>query len=109
MKKRSSRHQSTTCKQLTMSSTGPDVHDNEENNEYDDDINHKDELHYNESDQDEDIIGHAEFKLAHFLKGWLSYSRLWSARKMRSEGRTRLSRFGANYLRVGAKVTRLQT
>ncbi|KAK1275550.1 hypothetical protein QJS04_geneDACA001545 [Acorus gramineus] len=42
----------------------------------------------------DDYMGQTEFKLANFLKGWLSYARLWSPGKMRSpDGRARPSRF----------------
>ncbi|XP_058112105.1 uncharacterized protein LOC131255411 [Magnolia sinica] len=61
--------------------------------------------HHQKSDHHEKkaIIGHVEFKLVHFLKGRLTYSRLWCMRRKRTEERPRPSKFVANCLRVGLK------
>ncbi|CAK9164886.1 unnamed protein product [Ilex paraguariensis] len=42
--------------------------------------------------EEEATIPMPEFKLSHFLKGWLSYSKIWGGTR-RTEGRNRLSRF----------------
>ncbi|KAJ0007154.1 hypothetical protein Pint_30146 [Pistacia integerrima] len=39
-----------------------------------------------------------EFKLAHFLRGWLSYTRLWGVSRRTSEGKSRPSRFARHRL-----------
>lgn len=76
------------CKFIVCrSSTGEDVYEeNLENTEDDieDDTNDEDRRNHNNENV---IMKNAEFKLAHFLKGWLSFSRLWCRRRMRSEGR----------------------
>ncbi|XP_068649296.1 uncharacterized protein [Aristolochia californica] len=35
------------------------------------------------NDQETDIIGHKEFKLAHFLRHWLAHAKFWSAGRKR--------------------------
>ncbi|KAL6334135.1 hypothetical protein AAG906_004566 [Vitis piasezkii] len=50
--------------------------------------------------EDEEEIPMPEFKLAHFLKGWLPYSRARSMGRRGSEGRICSSRFGGRCLGV---------
>ncbi|XP_042513277.1 uncharacterized protein LOC122088166 [Macadamia integrifolia] len=67
----------------------------------------KDKYSRNEDGESQDFICHTEFKLAHFLRGWLSYSRLWSRGNLRTRSKSLSSRFAGDYLRVGAKETLL--
>ncbi|XP_031287362.1 uncharacterized protein LOC116146086 [Pistacia vera] len=48
-----------------------------------------------------------EFKLAHFLRGWLSYTRLWGVSRRTSEGKSRPSRFARHRL-AGAHSNMVQ-
>ncbi|KAK9281673.1 hypothetical protein L1049_004577 [Liquidambar formosana] len=49
--------------------------------------------------EDEEEIPMPEFKLAHFLRGWLSYSKLSGVTRKGSEGRSRPSRFALHCFR----------
>lgn len=60
---------------------------------------------YNYDDQEEDSM--PEFKLANFLRGWLSYSRLWGFSRKQSEGKTRPSRFARHCLGGGPRMIQL--
>ncbi|KAK1323744.1 hypothetical protein QJS10_CPA02g00246 [Acorus calamus] len=83
----------------TRSSTGSDVlYDIEENSVLDEESVG--------GGGDDDYMGQTEFKLANFLKGWLSYARLWSPGKMHSaDGRARPSRLMSSC--VGASPTKM--
>ncbi|XP_065868626.1 uncharacterized protein [Euphorbia lathyris] len=62
----------------------------------------------NNSSQEE-VPSRTEFKLAHFLRGWLSYSRLWgSSRKGSPSQNSRPSRFRSPLLGSGPKMIELQ-
>uniref|UniRef100_A0A5B7C3J6 SNRNP25 ubiquitin-like domain-containing protein n=1 Tax=Davidia involucrata TaxID=16924 RepID=A0A5B7C3J6_DAVIN len=87
--KQQSKNQSVASSQYSMLSLGSNTHEEREQNSANDDNNIEDQ---------ENIFRHhevpnLEFKLAHFLKGWLSYSKLWGAKRKDSEVRTRPSRF----------------
>ncbi|XP_077236694.1 uncharacterized protein LOC143878276 [Tasmannia lanceolata] len=94
--------------QHRMSLTGSDFHeengkDSEDDDE--DDNDQEDGYFYDANDEEKDSLGQSEFRLAHYLRGWLSYSRLWCARgRMQVEDRARPSRFGGNCRRVGSKL-----
>lgn len=89
-----------------MSSTGLDIHqeDGENAEDYIEDNYPEDKIHHLGSNE-EAIIRNTEFKLAHFLKGWLSYSKLWAGRRTRMEGRTHPSKLGGTVFRVETNVT----
>ncbi|GAV75436.1 hypothetical protein CFOL_v3_18915, partial [Cephalotus follicularis] len=57
-----------------------------------------DKFENQEENEDERETPMPEFKLAHFFKGWLSYSRMWGASRNGSEGRIRPSRFALQCL-----------
>ncbi|XP_042491612.1 uncharacterized protein LOC122071336 [Macadamia integrifolia] len=57
-----------------------------------------------EDGKNRNIVCHTEFKLANFLRGWFSYSRLWSRGKQRSYSKAHHSRFTGHFLRVGTKT-----
>lgn len=63
----------------------------------------EDSIYYNH-DRDEDFIAQQEFKLAHYLKGWLSYSTLWFSGKTKGECKIRSSKFSGQFLKLGSKV-----
>ncbi|KAK0594842.1 hypothetical protein LWI29_001197 [Acer saccharum] len=93
--KRQSKVQSVAWRQYSMSPSGSDA-SHEEKKLADfadkDSLENQDSYKYNQS-QDAEEIPASEFKLAHFLKGWLSYSRLWGVSRKSSEGKSRPSRF----------------
>ncbi|KAF5739080.1 hypothetical protein HS088_TW12G00278 [Tripterygium wilfordii] len=57
--------------------------------------------------EDQEEIPLPEFKLANFLRGWLSYSRLWGTSKKVSEGRNPPSRFARHFLGGTPRMIRL--
>ncbi|KAJ4953208.1 hypothetical protein NE237_030040 [Protea cynaroides] len=67
----------------------------------------KDKFSLHDDVEIHDIVRPMEFKLAHFLRGWLSYSRLMCRGKLRSRSMAYPSRFAGQYLRVGTKATLL--
>ncbi|XP_043724897.1 uncharacterized protein LOC122671626 [Telopea speciosissima] len=82
----------------------------EDNEDYDGccgDQEEKDKYSRNEDGETRDFICQMEFKLAHFLRGWLSYSRLWSRGKLRSRSKSHPSRFAGDYTKVGTESTLL--
>ncbi|PIA42385.1 hypothetical protein AQUCO_02000083v1 [Aquilegia coerulea] len=82
-----------------------DVDSNSDRHEDSNDDQHGEDSKYYNHERDEDFIGHSEFKLAHFLKGWLSYSTLWFVGRTKSENRIRSSRFSGQFLKLGSKMT----
>ncbi|TXG69370.1 hypothetical protein EZV62_004305 [Acer yangbiense] len=93
--KRQSKVQSVAWRQYSMSSSGSDApHEEKKLADFadKDSLENQDSYKYNQS-QDAEEIPASEFKLAHFLKGWLSYSRLWGVSRKSSEGKSRPSRF----------------
>ncbi|XP_043701730.1 uncharacterized protein LOC122652122 [Telopea speciosissima] len=99
----------------TTSSSGLDSLEEEEQRHADDedqagcsgDQESMDKYFRIEDGKNGDIVCHTEFKLAHFLRGWLSYSGLWSRGKSRSHSKARSSRFAGHFLRVGTKTSLL--
>ncbi|XXG59244.1 hypothetical protein AAC387_Pa04g1359 [Persea americana] len=89
--RRPTRNHKRSHKQHKMSSSGQDIDRGKLDSNEDDieDDNEEDKSHH--SNNENAIIKNAEFKLAHFLKGWFSFSRLWCRRRMRLEGRTHLA------------------
>ncbi|XP_057967821.1 uncharacterized protein LOC131157574 [Malania oleifera] len=67
----------------------------------------EDNLKHHHYDSDDDEIPMPALKLAHFLKGRLIYSRLWSDSRKSSNGRTRPSRFALHCLGGGPGMIRL--
>ncbi|WCJ40535.1 Ubiquitin-like superfamily protein [Euphorbia peplus] len=62
-----------------------------------------------EDSNQEEVPSRPEFKLAHFLKGWLSYSRLWGGSRKGSPSHTsRPSRFRSPLLASGPQIIELQ-
>ncbi|KAK2651659.1 hypothetical protein Ddye_011515 [Dipteronia dyeriana] len=98
--KRRSKPQSVAWRQYSMSSSGSNA-PNEEKKLADfadkDGLENQDSYKYNQS-QDAEETPASEFKLAHFLRGWLSYSRLWGVSRKSSEGKSRPSRFSLHCL-----------
>lgn len=73
---------------VCRSSSGQDIDKGKlDSNEDDIEDDNDEDINHNGNNENA-IIKNAEFKLAHFLKGWLSFSRLWCRRRMRLEGRT---------------------
>ncbi|KAI6689934.1 hypothetical protein NL676_026762 [Syzygium grande] len=70
-----------------------------------DDADDWDYFKYNNCEDHE--IPMPEFRLAHFLGGWLSYSRLWGVKKKGSEAPRRASRFAMHCLGGGPGMIRL--
>ncbi|KAF8400615.1 hypothetical protein HHK36_013914 [Tetracentron sinense] len=108
--KRRSKTRGIDYKQYTMSSSESDAREEKElNGEYDDGGDDQEESfkHHYYAEEDEGFIGGSEFKLAHFLRGWLSYSRLWYVGRTRSEGKARPSRFSRHWLGGGPKMIQL--
>eukprot|EP00268_Persea_americana_P008644 TRINITY_DN13376_c0_g1_i2.p1 TRINITY_DN13376_c0_g1~~TRINITY_DN13376_c0_g1_i2.p1 ORF type:complete len:104 (-),score=25.00 TRINITY_DN13376_c0_g1_i2:471-782(-) len=89
--RRPTRNHKRSHKQHKMSSSGQDIDRGKVDSNEDDieDDNDEDKSHHGNNENA--IIKNAEFKLARFLKGWLSFSRLWCRRRMRLEGRTHLA------------------
>ncbi|KAF5207942.1 U11/U12 small nuclear ribonucleoprotein-like [Thalictrum thalictroides] len=83
---------------------GADSNSDRHEEDSDDDQHDEDNKYYNH-EGDEGFIGHSEFKLAHFLKGWLSYSTLWFVGRTKSENRISSSRFSGQFLKLGSKLT----
>lgn len=65
---------------------------------------HNEDSRYYNHDKDEDFIGQQEFKLAHYLKGWLAYSTLRLSGKPKNECKTKPSRFSGQFLKLGSRV-----
>ncbi|KAG8656269.1 hypothetical protein MANES_04G112300v8 [Manihot esculenta] len=61
---------------------------------------------YHSDDHDDNPM--PEFKLAHFLRGWLSYSRIRGASRKGSQGQSRPSRFSLQCLGGGPRMIELQ-
>ncbi|KAK3219334.1 hypothetical protein Dsin_013304 [Dipteronia sinensis] len=98
--KRQSKAQSVAWRQYSMSSSGSDApHEQKKlaNFADKDSLENQDSYKYNQS-QDAEETPASEFKLAHFLRGWLSYSRLWGVSRKSSEGKNRPSRFSLHCL-----------
>ncbi|KAK1291528.1 hypothetical protein QJS10_CPB17g02385 [Acorus calamus] len=94
---------------ISWSSAGSDtLYDIEENNIRDDDSmsGGSDVHHYMDYARfGDDCDG--EFKLTHFLKGWLSYARLWSSGRMRSaDGKPWSSRLTTKVTRFVPDISR---
>ncbi|XP_021639716.2 uncharacterized protein LOC110634875 isoform X1 [Hevea brasiliensis] len=71
--------------------------------------NNENQGHYSKypcEDHDDNPV--SEFKLAHFLRGWLSYSRLRGASRKGSRGQSRPSRFSFQCLGGGPRMIELQ-
>ncbi|KAK4838248.1 hypothetical protein QYF36_012293 [Acer negundo] len=86
--KRQSKHQSVAWRQYSMSPSESDAPQEEKKLEDfadKDSVENQDSYKYNQS-QDAEETPASEFKLAHFLRGWLSYSRLWGVSRKSSEG-----------------------
>ncbi|KAF9615195.1 hypothetical protein IFM89_022457, partial [Coptis chinensis] len=106
--KRRSRRENATCKEQPLPLSGSDISEKEENDDgYVGGDQHDEESKYFDYNAggDQDFIGNPEFKLAHFLKGWLSYSTLWFVGRTKSEGELRPSRFSGQFLKLGSKIT----
>ncbi|ERN17980.1 hypothetical protein AMTRI_Chr13g122060 [Amborella trichopoda] len=73
--------------------TGSDPEVEEKERRKNGDGGNADHMNHDADYYEDDMMGHAEFKLAHFLKGWLSYSKLWSVGRTRLNDRYRPSRF----------------
>ncbi|XP_002517655.2 uncharacterized protein LOC8282356 isoform X1 [Ricinus communis] len=60
--------------------------------------------------EDQEEIPISEFKLAHFLRGWLSYSRLWgTASRKGSQGQNRPSKFALECFGGRPRMIKLQS
>ncbi|KAF8025373.1 hypothetical protein BT93_F2268 [Corymbia citriodora subsp. variegata] len=70
-----------------------------------DDADDWDYINYNNHEDYE--IPMPEFRLAHFLRGWLSYSRLWRVKRKGSEAPRCASRFARHCLGGGPGMIRL--
>lgn len=89
------------CEQQMIFSSGLEVLEEKEQNgdgdEYCEDDQEENEKYYDTEDgEDDKLIQHTEFKLAHFLRGWLSYSGLWCRRRTRSQAKAHPSRFAGH-------------
>ncbi|KAL3736794.1 hypothetical protein ACJRO7_025689 [Eucalyptus globulus] len=70
-----------------------------------DDADDWDYINYNTHEGHE--IPMPEFRLAHFLRGWLSYSRLWRVKRKGSEAPRRAARYAMRCLGGGPGMIRL--
>ncbi|XWS16480.1 hypothetical protein CRYUN_Cryun34aG0091700 [Craigia yunnanensis] len=96
--KRRLKHHSVPCKCL---SSGSSYHQEKQQNA----VNYNDK-HENQEDnsishhyEEEEEIHLPEFKLVHFMRGWLSYTRLWGFSRKGSERRSHSPRFTLQRLR----------
>ncbi|XP_010250176.1 PREDICTED: uncharacterized protein LOC104592485 isoform X2 [Nelumbo nucifera] len=113
MKRRSKHHISACEGHTTRSSPGLNAPEDKEQHVDDDDHDDKgcndneenDKNNQYEDDEGQYLIGHSELKLAHFLRGWLSYSRLRYSGRKRTQGKTHPRRFVIQFLNFGAKAT----
>ncbi|KDP37069.1 hypothetical protein JCGZ_06125 [Jatropha curcas] len=106
--KRRSRSQHVACKPYSA----PLSRDVREEEEKDSTVDHSDNNNenqdYNSNYLCEDEGKTSEFKLAHFLKGWLSYTRLRGAPRKGTQGQSRPSRFAFQCLGGGHRMIELQ-
>ncbi|OVA13721.1 hypothetical protein BVC80_1765g21 [Macleaya cordata] len=104
--KRRSKKQSAACQKNIK---GSDVHEEKEETGWVDvngDIAEVNDGHYYcEDNGNWDLVRHHKFKLTHFLKGWLSHSRLCFADISRSHSQVCPSRFSGKFIRMRSKFT----
>ncbi|XP_059642652.1 uncharacterized protein LOC132284559 [Cornus florida] len=106
--KQRSKNQSAASRQFAMSQ-GSNVHEEGEQTTVNDNHHNDDQekiSRHHDCEEEQDVIM-PEFKLAHFLKGWLSYSKLWGSTRKGCEGRTRPSRFSLHCYGGRSGMTRL--
>ncbi|XP_038718518.1 uncharacterized protein LOC120011468 [Tripterygium wilfordii] len=106
--RRKSKNHSGTCKRDSTLSRESNAYE-ESGQTNSDDTNEDDnqEQFKHSSYEDQEEIPLPEFKLANFLRGWLSYSRLWGTSKKVSEGRNPPSRFARHFLGGTPRMIRL--
>ncbi|KAA8541927.1 hypothetical protein F0562_023079 [Nyssa sinensis] len=92
--KQQSENQSVASSQHSMLSLGSNTHEEREQKSANDNNNIEDQENiFRHHPYEDGEVSNSEFKLAHFLKGWLSYSKLWGGKRKDSEVRTCPSRF----------------
>lgn len=95
-------NKSVTCKQHSMLSSGSDAHEEKEGTSSDDNNENQDNSkHYSGENQEQ--VPLLEFKLAKFLRGWLSNSRSWGLSRKGEEGGSAGTGFALHCLRGGPR------